>query len=173
MVEALITFLSHPGGYVPAVLFVVLIVVWTQRKKVVEFYLEIIARREAVRPQSNGALRDSLLNRLMEQTDDAHSERRSITQQLVLHAASTRELEKHSLDTMQGYLDIARMVSDRQTTQSEHLIRCLDQHTQATIELQKTVEAFAFLVSRLSFPGSTKSFADTMKTLGNQPDDRD
>lgn len=137
-------------------------IAWKEREQIGGYLVDLAARREARRPQSNGEIRDSLLRQMMEQLTLAQMERRTVTAELIEQAAGRRELERTAIDSLS--LLVAEL--ERQGARDAELCACLRDVTDTNRQLEKTVSAFAFLVAQMAFPGSKRSFEDVMRSVG-------
>jgi hypothetical protein len=127
-----------------------------KRDAIASFLFRRVEVREERRPATDGALRDRLLERTLEQLDTERMERRNAVAQLILQAGATQELERQSIDALLTMADVARRTVDVQ-----------DRTVDALRELDRTLAAFGFLLARVAFPGAERSFADIIAELGS------
>lgn len=128
-----------------------------KRDAIASFLFRRAEVREDRRPATAGEMRDQLLERTLAQLDTERMERRSAVDQLILQAQATTELERQNIDALLTMASVAQRTVDVQ-----------DKTAAVLGELTRTMAAFGFLLARVAFPGSERTFGDLIVEMGSE-----
>jgi|GEM_PF-3855934 len=159
-------------------LALVAMVVWSQRDKLVALFARRatvgIARDESdlrfdeearKKVLQNGEYSRSLVEKFLEQLRTEQMERRSANKAVLEQARTTEHLATQAVSVMQDFADIARVQADRQ----DALLRDVTAALQAT---ERTVAAVGFVLARVYFRDTDKTFDDLVEELDENRSDQ-
>lgn len=162
----IIKYIKDPSWW--AVVIVLLLILWTQRDKLIALVskkIESNFAREANESQYSRTLVERLIDTLKQQRADYDQmlnmeriERKQALYQVLNQTESTQKMITETIDVMRGFVDVARATVDRQGELDRELLPILQ-------EMEKTLNAVGYVLAQLYFRDHGKTFKDLVDEI--------